>query len=106
MAKWKEAKKRCADIGSILVPIHSASENDFISSLLPDAETTAWIGANDMGTEGNWVWVDRKNWGEYENWSGNNPNGDVRENCALIQSGRWNDVSCGLRRYYVCKTKN
>lgn len=84
VVKWKEVKKCCVDIGFILVLIYFVNENDFIFFLFFDVEIIVWIGVNDMGMEGNWVWVDRKNWGEYENWFENNFNGDVRENCVLI----------------------
>jgi len=52
---WRGAEGYCNKLGGHLASVHSLEENDFISGL---ADGEYWIGANDMKTEGQWVWSD------------------------------------------------
>jgi hypothetical protein len=108
------------------------SSNDFGNTSSPDGGGAAyvWIGANDISTEGTWVWVDdgTQFWrgnnfgssvdGRFNNWSqGNEPDdfGPAREQDAAgialtefplgssswgVQS-EWNDVDINNNLYYV-----
>ncbi|PFX31419.1 hypothetical protein AWC38_SpisGene3772 [Stylophora pistillata] len=49
---WKHAKNHCQNINFILVTNHSTEEDNFVSFLIPDDETGAWIGANDRSSDG------------------------------------------------------
>ncbi len=59
-----------------------------------------WLGANDLATEGRFVWAATGQPITYTNWDGNNPNNDRDEDCAQIltsnpsSNGRWNDITC------------
>lgn len=93
-----------------LATITSQSENEFISARIV---ADGWIGASDVGMEGDWKWVTGPEtgmsfWltdgesggtvnGQYANWNGGEPNdsgGD--EDCAQYYSGSsmWNDLPC------------
>jgi hypothetical protein len=108
------------------------SSNDFGNTSSPDGGGAAyvWIGANDISTEGTWVWVDdgTQFWrgnnfgsrvdGRFNNWSqGNEPDdfGPAREQdaagIALTEfplgssswgfQSEWNDVDINNNLYYV-----
>ena len=52
------------------------------------------MGANDLTTDGAWVWVDREEWGQYTNWGPDEPNGGIKEQCLemLHNTDTWNDL--------------
>jgi hypothetical protein len=62
-----------------------------------------WIGANDLASEGTWVWSDGTPW-DYSNWLPGEPNGWTGENCGHFWDGPgWNDHSCDLMLGAVCR---
>ena len=52
------------------------------------------MGANDLTTDGAWVWVDGEEWGQYTNWGPDEPNGGIKEQCLemLHDTDTWNDL--------------
>ena len=52
------------------------------------------MGANDLTTDGAWVWVDGEEWGQYTNWGPDEPNGGIMEQCLemLHNTDTWNDL--------------
>ena len=105
------------------------SSNDFGNTSSPDGGGAAyvWIGANDISTEGTWVWVDdgTQFWqgdkngspvdGRFNNWSGGNEpdNWNMQDAAGIaltefpldipswgVQS-EWNDVNINNNLYYV-----
>ena len=75
--------------------ITSVSENAFISSAFR-SNTTAWIGGNDVASEGVFVWADGPEANQalqYFNWRPPNPNGGRGENYVALHlsDGRWGD---------------
>lgn len=71
----------------------------------PSNDNDIWIALNDVAVEGSWVWEDGVALGAYKSWNSNEPNGGRNENCVEMYdgNGKWNDMSCGDGRYYVCK---
>ena len=55
-ATWHVAKRRCEEIGGHLAIIDSPQESQFLISLC--GKHSAWAGASDEETEGDWAWVD------------------------------------------------
>jgi len=53
---WSRAEGYCNELGGHLASVHSSEENDFIFGLVDKQKV--WIGANDLNTEGFWVWSD------------------------------------------------
>lgn len=112
---WREAEQdswgRCYQ-GSpgYLASINSEAENKFLMSSLIAANgfeygDVAWIGGNDMTSEGKFEWVDgyaesEVFWdgpqsGTYANWALNEPNQNGEEDCvAFNDKGEWNDDNC------------
>ncbi|KAL9974664.1 hypothetical protein ACROYT_G011727 [Oculina patagonica] len=100
---WSAAKSQCESLGSILATIHSGEENNFVYTLITK---NAWIGGNDIDSEGAWVWEDGESWGGFTSWNSGEPNNDYNEDCLVMiysLAGNWNDLDCGAARAFVCK---
>lgn len=91
---WDEAKEWSEKSGGHLVTITSEEENSIIKSLLEEANlSSAWIGLNDIQSEGVWRWVTGENY-SYSNWNDGEPNNINNEDCVeLLKEGLWNDNS-------------
>ncbi len=92
-----------------LVTVTSAEENAFCTSKLSGQ---GWIGANDIDTEGTWIWATGPEtgtqfWsglsngssvgGRYENWAAGEPNNASNEDYAhFLANGEWNDYPLSL----------
>lgn len=67
-----------------------------------------WIGASDLASEGNWLWLPSKQKFSYSNWAPTEPdNINYYEHCALIDLHRgykWSDDNCEERRNFICET--
>ena len=112
---WYEAQSYCqTQFGTELGSIHSSTDNtNAIAALngagMPNiltgsrggtAGNNAWIGYNDIGSEGTFGWSDGSA-NDFTNWHGGEPNncctGTVPEgeDCTHIWGGgTWNDMSC------------
>ncbi len=108
---WEEAQAKCEAMGGHLVTITSAEENAFVHGMA--GENTIWLGANDLETEGNFVWVTGEEF-TYVNWRDGQPdnaNGNehyVHMNTYSVDyTGTWNDAfgegaPIGIS-YYICE---
>ena len=72
-----------------------------------DTDTFYWIGLSDDDQEGTFVWIDGTI-ATYEDWK--NENGDTEpsdrdhtENCVVIHSGGWADITCQNRATFICE---
>jgi hypothetical protein len=119
-----DARTNCGERGMTLVVIEDQAENAWIAKTLSEqyrgSGTRAFIGANDLSTEGEWRWADgvtfwRKNAvvsGRYANWQAGQPNDSspangASEDCLSIgvADGTWDDVSCTAELPYVCEPR-
>lgn len=119
---WAAADTVCRVAGMNLVQIDDATENTFVTALLPD-NWEAWIGANDIVTETDWSW---SRWGEqfwegesggsavgglYNNWKSGQPASQV-DDCGYIERSDsnsaidelWTSWICTGGRDYICET--
>ena len=114
-----EAEAVCASKGMHLVRIDSAAERDYVGSEMIRRQIGAfpWIGATDRGNVGIWRWLDgtifwrggaggSAEGGAYTSWATGQPSDggqDHSQRCVQQVSGGWNDLTCGIREYFVCE---
>ena len=107
------AQLKCTELhpGSSLAAIYSQKENNYVKSLMSEINADkAWIGANDIGTEGTFLWAydyDGKEDGEllFDDWQSIDDR-DGGQDCAEIRNDGWYDVSCGIElEYSVCQIR-
>ena len=64
-----------------------------------------WIGLNDRGSEGTFVWADNQA-NDFTYWAANQPNNFNNEDCVhtlgVKHSFLWNDVGCDACHNYTC----
>ncbi|KAK3100806.1 hypothetical protein FSP39_025523 [Pinctada imbricata] len=80
--------------------------------------STAWIGGNDIESEGTWKWTNSNTvfWSTndvpanaYYTWYNGRPNDALGNNkdCLIIFGGKWYDRSCSYRfRKGICEKNN
>ena len=102
---YQEAVDACQAKFAILIEPRTAELNEIAQSYA--GEDKLWIGANDIDTEGTWVWVSDREALDFTDWADNQPNdGDGNgQDCAAMQgNGAWGDIQCTATRRYVCQT--
>nr|XP_006821425.1 PREDICTED: C-type lectin mannose-binding isoform-like [Saccoglossus kowalevskii] len=93
--------------GCKLASIHSIMEEGFVYKVVGTNEVEFWIGLNDIGQEGSWVWTDGSPY-VWSNWDCGEPNNNDGEDCVhsnFALSNRWNDTPCDTKYGFVCKVK-
>jgi hypothetical protein len=112
---WAQAKAACTAASAHLAKITSAAQNAIVAQLSLNADS--FIGANDLATEGTFVWDDGTPLA-YMHYGTNEPNngsGQYQEDCLVLAGKRspfdaWDDRPCatgvvaGAGAYaYVCE---
>ncbi len=123
---WLTAQLHCMNASGRLVDIRNEEENDFIEKqMVNKGISIAWIGANDVMTEGDWEWALWAMTGElfwqnglgggptldpsgapyYTNWPAWEPDDNpTPADCAYVtDSGLWITTSCDFDMAYICK---
>ncbi|KAK7494794.1 hypothetical protein BaRGS_00013921, partial [Batillaria attramentaria] len=89
--------EQCEILHGHLAEIHSATENNFLTSMVRShGGNAAWIGLEDFVIENDFVWSSSQQSPEYTNWGAGEPN-NVRgsEDCTVIGThGLWYDTEC------------
>jgi hypothetical protein len=109
---WEEAQTYCRLAGYDLVTINDANEELFL-----DNHESArgpynwWIGLNDRGLEGTWLWSSGSS--DHTNWYSGEPNDfDGNEDCAVdrfghptlgISTDSWDDAPCHEEHPFICE---
>lgn len=105
---WQSAESECQAWGGHLVSINTAMENAFVWGLTdecPAPGTVAFIGLNDLATEGVYQWI-AGDAVTYTNWYDGEPNnaGDEDVTEMLLFNGTWNDIPTTFTRScFVCE---
>jgi hypothetical protein len=102
--KWLEASADCEILGGHLVTIATEEENNFVASLVSEAQIVeVLIGFTDQDTEGEWQWITNEPV-TYTNWDPGEPADAGQEDYAGIRNdGRWPDLQVYEERPYVCE---
>lgn len=94
----------CQSDGGSLAKIDSSGENSTVYSLMT---ADSWIGANDIASEGAWVWADGSALA-YNNWNTGEPNdAGGTQDCGVIYFStapqKWDDDNCALTKQAICE---
>ena len=105
---WQEAETYCNDMyGTNLASIHGTAENTAAQTIV--SSNSAWIGFNDITSEGTFAWEDVSPH-DYDNWNSGEPNdsGSNQDCVHLWTDGTWNDHDCSTQKfnYFVCNVAN
>lgn len=87
---WFDSKEQLNQVRSALTQMTGSNE--------------AWIGVNDLVTEGTYVWADEGPLA-FTNWALNQPNNGngVQDCCRMLADGTWNDTDCTLSYPTLCR---
>lgn len=100
---WTEAQKTCQAYSANLASVRSQEENVYLQHRMNGAK--GWIGLNDRGSEGTFVWADNQA-NDFTYWATNQPNNFNNEDCVhtlgVKHSFLWNDVGCDACHNYTC----
>lgn len=107
------AESACTSINGFLATADTRDKVRLIMSLAPGSNI--WIGCNDRGVEGTFVWVEDGSWVDLNHTSiflpgePNNNNISGNENCCMVltyNSDSWvNDLGCEFTMLFVCEQK-
>lgn len=95
-----------------LAEILNHDDENAIQSIIqrPEYKTLSepfwWIGANDLGKENEFYWVNSGENVRYSNWAAGQPDNAGQEHCGEIRGHyqyMWNDHQCDQRKYFVCE---
>ncbi|XP_067863183.1 macrophage mannose receptor 1 [Heptranchias perlo] len=111
---WKDARRICIEKGGNLASIQNAKEQAFVTMTLNGFPVNAWIGLNDINSEGKYLWTEGKGV-VYTNWAKGYPTGqsysygDHNTDCVSVSvnkrpgTGLWRDDYCELKRGFICQ---
>ena len=109
---WLEAVTHCQDKDANLVEVFDDYQLDFLRTQLDmlddheSAKKTWWTGGNDIGHEGDWMWI-----GSFESvgdflWYSSQPNGGTSQNCIYLSPNYYylaGDGSCTSTLNPICQ---
>ncbi|CAH1272703.1 TLL1 [Branchiostoma lanceolatum] len=109
-----DAKAACAaEDGATLAIVKDQATLDFIASLQnqqADGIANVYIGLNEITSEGNYVWEDGSDIGNFHPWEPGQPNNyRGNEDCFWMTGPSnanphtWNDITCSSLAGYVCQ---
>ncbi|XP_054838119.1 pulmonary surfactant-associated protein D-like [Eublepharis macularius] len=101
---FEASKATCFQAGGQLASPRNSSENTAIQQIIARHNKAAYLGINDMQSEGTFTYL----CGDaivYMNWANEEPNNaGGKEDCVeMYLDGKWNDRSCTERRLIVCE---
>jgi cysteine-rich repeat protein len=97
---WGTAEDECTNHAGHLVSLASSDEQALVMGLVDEAPI--WVGYNDRGAEGEFVWSDGSD-PAFSLWFPGEPNDVDGEDCAEAYVDGWNDLPCGLGHPFVCE---
>ncbi|XP_063062367.1 mannose-binding protein C-like [Engraulis encrasicolus] len=101
LAHFDEGVRLCSSFGATLVLPRTDVENQALAKVHGD--TYAFIGATDRSHEGQFVDVNDRPLTFTKWYSGQPDNHGGVEDCVVVHSGFWYDVSCDGNRAVVCE---
>ena len=77
---WDQAKDRCEEVGGHIASVLSQEVTDQYIAAFSLTEPRHWIGLNDNGTEGTWVWDKGESYA-WQHWYTSEPDNKEDEDC-------------------------
>jgi hypothetical protein len=102
---WLEARAACQSDGRDLASIHDGQTFDFLSFTFLERLGTmqAWIGLNDIASEGTFSWSDGSSL-DFLAWTSDSPKPEgMVEDCVVNAFFGWSDLPCDLAFPYICR---
>ncbi|KAI4824709.1 hypothetical protein KUCAC02_013204 [Chaenocephalus aceratus] len=96
---WTEAQSYCREHHTDLASVRNLTESQQIADLVA-GEGKYWIGLY----RDSWKWSDGSN-SSFKYWAANEPNLRASKVCvaaAFDNSGKWEDLDCGLEKPFIC----
>ena len=105
---WSEALSTCKSENSYMVELNYASEIQYVGSHHSFQGHPFWVGANDRGTEGTFIWQKSLNKVNADYWRPGEPNNVHNEDCVMMYPGATsfrilNDFDCMAKAKFVCE---
>ncbi|KAJ8600742.1 hypothetical protein CTAYLR_003932 [Chrysophaeum taylorii] len=108
---WNKARDHCREKGGELAKVRDNDANDALIRLAKSrGYVSLWLGAQDKGTEGDWLWIvdrERLDEGGFAAWCEGGPtNFAAGADCLLLSADVecWIDDLCALHVPYACET--
>ncbi|XP_048015467.1 CD209 antigen-like protein A isoform X2 [Megalobrama amblycephala] len=98
MKSWNESRRYCRDRGADLIIINNTMEQEFVNRI--SGYVQVWIGLNKV--EGRWKWVDGSA-PNSESCVYGEPNGCIRQYCALSYYTWWHYALCDNAYRWICE---
>lgn len=107
---WTDSKTKCQSFGGHLLEIETQSEQIWLKGKVRNSgsilEERWWIGAVLDPVKNVWVWDHSGTAMNFTNWHPEEPNGEGREQCALMwDADLWQDYPCTDLFYIICERK-
>ncbi|XP_068111593.1 pulmonary surfactant-associated protein D-like [Hyperolius riggenbachi] len=100
---YMESSEICAKAGGRIATPLNADEGRAILQIVQYYNTHAFLGINDLKTEGTFRYENGESI-KYSNWDPGEPNKDGEEDCVeMYTSGKWNDKKCNEPRLNICE---
>ncbi|XP_053548856.1 mannose-binding protein C-like [Bombina bombina] len=105
-ANYNDAVATCTKAGGQLASPQNSNENQAVLAIVLQYNKSAYLGINDMETEGKFIYPNGETLG-YSNWYTHEPNNyHGAEDCVEISTaGKWNDKNCSERHLIICEFK-
>jgi large repetitive protein len=105
--KWTDSKSYCESYGYAMVTVNDGTEDAWVNTTADSHSTRVWwLGFNDRGSEGAWVWHSGES-ASYTRWASGQPDDHHNEDCAEINrwhpAQTWNDIDCNDRIRFICE---
>ncbi|KAK1899216.1 C-type mannose receptor 2 [Dissostichus eleginoides] len=97
---WTEAQSYCREHHTDLASVRNLAENQQLVELWSGGGYDAWIGLY----RDSWKWSDGSN-SSFKYWKVNKPNYRASKVCvaaAFNDSGKWEDLDCGVKKPFIC----
>ena len=107
---WKAAERFCQKKGGHLASISSDVIRRYVlKGMGLNNYHKIWLGGTDKEEEGAWSWSDCTPF-DYTSWGNKQPsNGGGHEDCMEMiggsYKGKWNDISCRVKRDFLCSQR-